>query len=73
VIASKTLECFTRDDLRRRGLARVAASLLVASGVINPRECVAVFEPMCVSLARSVGCREVRLFELSGGDWVEVA
>jgi hypothetical protein len=68
----QTLECYTRSDMRRRGIARAAAALLVADGRIDPRECVAVFEPECVKLAESVGCRDVRLYELRGDEWVLV-
>lgn len=67
----QTLEGFTIETHRRRGLARVAAAMLVADGSINPQLPVAVFAPYCVEIARSVGCREVRLFERRGEDWVE--
>lgn len=67
----QTLEGFTLEPHRRRGLARVAAAMLVANGSINPQLPVAVFAPHCVEIARSVGCREVRLFERRGDDWVE--
>lgn len=67
----QTLEGFTVEPERRKGLARVAAALLVASGAIDPKRPVAVFSPNCVSIARSVGCRDVRLFERRGDDWIE--
>lgn len=67
----QTLEGFTVEPERRNGLARVAAALLVASGAIDPKRPVAVFSPNCVSIARSVGCRDVRLFERRGDDWIE--
>lgn len=67
----QTLEGFTLDSHRRRGLARVAASLLVADGSINQHLPLAVFAPYCVEIARSVGCRDVRLFECRGDDWFE--
>lgn len=67
----QTLEGFTAEPLRRRGLARVAASLLVADGHINTTEPVCVFAPYCVEIARSVGCRDVRLFERRGEEWIE--
>jgi len=67
----QTLEGFTLDSHRRRGLARVAASLLVADGSINQHLPLAVFAPYCVEIARSVGCRDVRLHERRGDDWFE--
>lgn len=67
----QTLEGFTDPSCRRRGLARAAASLLIADGAINPRETLAVFSPQCVSIATALGCRDVRLFERRGKDWVQ--
>jgi hypothetical protein len=67
----QTLEGFTDPSCRRRGLARAAASLLVADGSIDPRETLAVFSPQCVSIAAALGCRDVRLFERRGKEWVQ--
>lgn len=67
----QTLEGFTDPECRRRGLARAAASLLIADGSIDPRETLAVFSPQCVSIATALGCRDVRLFERQGSDWVQ--
>jgi len=69
--SQQTLEGFTLDSHRRRGLARVAAAMLVANGSINPHLPLAVFAPYCVEIARSVGCRDVRLYERRGDDWFE--
>ncbi len=67
----QTLEGFTAEHFRRRGMARLAAASLVSAGVIIPVLPVAVFAPYCVAIAKSVGCRDVRLFERSGDDWIE--
>jgi hypothetical protein len=67
----QTLEGFTLESHRRRGIARLAAAMLVADGSINPQLPLAVFAPYCVTIARSVGCRDVRLFERHGDDWFE--
>lgn len=67
----QTLEGFTRPEWRNRGVMRVAAAMLVASGKVNPLLPVAVFSPACISIATSVGCRRVRLYELRDGLWVE--
>lgn len=67
----QTLEGFTGEPFRRRGLARLGAAMLVANGDIDTSRTVAVFAPFCVEIARSVGCRDVRLFERRGDDWVE--
>jgi hypothetical protein len=67
----QTLEGYTSPNCRRRGLARAAASLLIADGYIDPRETLAVFSPQCVSIATALGCRDVRLFERQGKEWVQ--
>jgi hypothetical protein len=67
----QTLEGFTIEPYRRRGIARVCASLLVADGSLNPRKPLAVFASQCVEIARSVGFREIRLYEFRDGDWFE--
>lgn len=66
----QTLEGFTDPYCRRRGLARVAAALLIADGHIDPNETVAVFSPLCVTMAAALGCRDVRLYERQGTEWV---
>jgi hypothetical protein len=67
----QTVEAYTRGSMRRRGLARLAAATLFAAGSLSAEKTTAVFSPHCVEIARSVGCREVRLFELRGDDWIE--
>jgi hypothetical protein len=66
----QTLEGFTHRDYRRKGLARVAASLLIASGSLDVACPIAVFSPECLRLAASLGFADVRLFERCGpGGW----
>jgi hypothetical protein len=70
----QTLECFTHPTRRRSGLARTAASLLIADGVLNFTLPIAVFSPECLRLAASLGFADVRLFERCGeGAWKLVA
>ena len=68
----QTIEGFTRETFRRRGLQRFAASGLLAAGILDPREPVAVFAPPCVKLTRSLGFAGVRLFQRLDGEWTEV-
>lgn len=68
----QTLEGFTLEHFRRRGFARLGAASLVSAGVIIPVLPIAVFAPYCVDIARSVGCRDVRLFGRHGDDWIEI-
>ena len=67
----QTIEGFTSETYRRRGLARLGAAMLVAEGSIDTNKTTAVFAPYCVEIARSVGCRDVRLYERHGDGWVE--
>lgn len=67
----QTLEGFTSPHCRRRGFATAAASLLIAGGYIDRLKTLAVFSPQCVPIATALGCRDVRLFERQGSDWVE--
>lgn len=67
----QTLEGFTLEAYRRRGIARACAAMLVADGSLDTRRPLAVFAPYCVEIAKSVGFREIRLFEFRDGDWFE--
>lgn len=69
----QTLEGFTRETFRRRGLARFAACGLIAARVLDVSRPVAVFSPSCVGLTRSLGFAGVRLFRREAGDWIEVS
>jgi hypothetical protein len=68
----QTLEGFTHYRYRRRGLQRFAASGLIAAGLLDIRQPVAVFSPDCVGLTRSLGFVEVKLFRRADSDWIEV-
>ena len=69
----QTIEGFTCEQVRRRGMARAAAALLVAAGFLRTDRPTAVFSPDCVEIAKSIGCRNVSLYERSAdGQWVVV-
>jgi hypothetical protein len=69
----QTLEGYTNPYYRRRGLQRFAASGLIAAGMLDTAKPVAVFSPDCVSLTRSLGFADVKLFRRAGSnDWIEV-
>jgi hypothetical protein len=67
----QTLEGFTHPSCRRRGFARVAAAMLIAEGHIDPSKTLAVFSPLCVTMAAALSCRDVRLYERRGTEWVQ--
>ena len=65
----QTLEIFTHQDHRREGLARAAASMLLAGGCIDKTQQLAVFSPECVPLARSLGFVDVLQFRRVADEW----
>lgn len=69
----QTLEGFTRTDCRRRGLAKLAASILEATQTIDVDRETAVFAPEFVGVAKAVGIKRIRLFGWNGKDWVETS
>ena len=68
----QTLEGFTDEKYRRRGLQRFAVTGLIAAGHLDTRQAVAVFSPDCVGLTRSLGFVEVKLFRRTDSDWIEI-
>lgn len=62
----QTLEMFTDERHRGRGIAAALACTLTAAGVIDRGEPLAVFSPVTESIARRVGFVDVRRFE---HDW----
>jgi hypothetical protein len=67
----QTLEAFTHEEWRRRGLCRIASLVLIAGGYLRRDKPLAVFSPECMPLARDLGF-ETRLFRRDRyGDWSE--
>lgn len=70
----QTIEGYTAQEFRRRGLARIGVLMLLANHHLDKKAPVAVFAPACVELAYSVGFDDVRMFRNDGaGKWTEVA
>lgn len=67
----QTLEAFTAEPYRRRGLCRILALLLVAEDDLELLLPVAVFSQPCRTLATSMGFTDVRLFHAANGEWYE--
>lgn len=65
----QTLEQFTDERHRRRGIASALSAALVAAGKIDRSEVVAVFSPHTQSLAARLGLSTLR-YERRGSDWV---
>jgi hypothetical protein len=68
----QTLEGFTHEEWRRRGLCRIASLVLIAGGYLRRDQPIAVFSPECAELTRDLGFAETRLFRRDRyGDWSE--
>jgi GNAT superfamily N-acetyltransferase len=66
----QTLEGYVDPDWRRKGLARIGALTLITTGYLDRRQAIAVFSDECVTLARSIGFKDVRQFRRNRyGDW----
>lgn len=67
----QTLEIFTGERHRGRGIASALSAALIAAGVILPTKQVAVFSPSTARIARRLGC-DVDLWERRDGAWCRV-
>lgn len=68
----QTLEQYTDERHRGQGIATALSSVLVAAGVVDRAEEVAVFAPTTAEIARRLGVTEVSLYERRDGAWVLV-
>lgn len=65
----QTLEQFTDERHRGRGIGTALAAALMGAGVIDPSQTVAVFGEQTERLAGRLGMRPIR-YERSGSEWV---
>lgn len=65
----QTLEQFTDERHRKRGIASALSAALIASGAIDRYEAIAVFSPSTASIAARLGLMPIR-YERRGSDWV---
>jgi GNAT superfamily N-acetyltransferase len=63
-----TLEQFTDENHRGRGIGTALAAVLIATGVIEQREAVAVFSEQTERIARRLELTPIR-YARSGSDW----
>jgi len=68
----QTMEMYTGERHRNRGIATALSAMLIASGVIDPAEELAVFSPATADIARRLGVSEVTLYESRDGVWTPV-
>jgi GNAT superfamily N-acetyltransferase len=59
----QTLEMFTDENHRGRGIAPALSAALIAASVINRGDVLAVFAPVTEAIARRAGFTDVRRFE----------
>ena len=69
---TQTLEMFTGERHRGRGIATALSSMLMAAGVVDSSERLAVFATVTADIARRLGCVDVDLYERRAGVWVLV-
>lgn len=69
---TQTLEMFTGERHRGRGIATALSSMLMAAGVVDSAERLAAFAPVTADIARRLGCVDVDLYERRDGVWVLV-
>lgn len=62
-VIAQTIECFIDPEYRRRGLAKLGLTALLAAGKIKKNEIVSVYAPEVVAIARQCGCTFVILCE----------
>lgn len=55
----QTVECFVDPDYRRRGIAKLGLTALIAAGYIDRDKVVAVYAPDVIKLASKCGCNVV--------------
>jgi GNAT superfamily N-acetyltransferase len=65
----QTLEMFTGERHRGRGIATALSAFLLGAGVIDGAEELAVFSPVTADIARRLGVVEVSLYERRDGEW----
>lgn len=68
----QTLEMFTDERFRGRGIASALSAALVAAGILDRSKTLAVFGGMTRSLALRLGFVDVHEYERDGADWVRV-
>lgn len=69
---TQTLEMFTGERHRGRGIATALSAALMAAGVVDSAERLAVFSPVTADIARRLGCVDLELYERRDGSWVLV-
>ena len=68
----QTIEGYTTESHRGRGLSRACLSVLIAAGVVDKKRPTAVFSEFCESLVWKLGFHAVHRFAREGEAWVEV-
>jgi GNAT superfamily N-acetyltransferase len=68
----QTLEMFTDERFRGRGIATALSAFLRSAGVIAPASRLVVFSPQTAGIATRLGFHDVVRFESHGGEWLPV-
>lgn len=68
----QTLEMYTDERYRHRGIATALTAFLRSAGVIDAASRLAVFSPHSARIAARLGFSDVWRYERSGADWLAV-
>jgi GNAT superfamily N-acetyltransferase len=66
----QTLEQYVDERWRRRGIASALSQTLMAHRAIDRAKPLAVFNEATESIARRMGCKDVRRYRREGDEWV---
>lgn len=66
----QTLEQWVDERHRRRGIATALSAALMAHGSIDRADPLAVFSESTESIAKRIGCKDVRRYRREGDEWV---
>lgn len=58
-VTAQTVECFTAEEYRRKGLARLGLQALISADLLDRERIVSVYSPEVVRLAEKCGCKTV--------------
>lgn len=68
----QTLEMFTDERFRGRGIAAALSAALMAAGIIDRTQPLAVFSETTERIAERLLFRDVQRYARNGADWVRV-
>jgi GNAT superfamily N-acetyltransferase len=68
----QTLEMFTDERFRGRGIASALSAFLTAAGILDRSQTLAVFNETTQRIAERMEFIDVQRYEWNGTDWVRI-